>query len=267
MDPRRVYVALVFFPLFYLLVRHLPEAAFTVFVAAGVLLAQYEYYRFHFPKPMSLPIALGLALGLLVTAGFAAPGLLPAHATVSAIVVAVLLGQLWSGREPKAGLLDTAVVGFGIFYLAWLLGHMIALRQFTEGPFLIFFLFLVTWANDTGAYYVGTFWGRHPLAPRISPRKTWEGAIGGLFGSVLAALACRTWFLDSLSAGEAIGAGVLIGLAAPLGDLAESILKRSAGVKDSGSILPGHGGLLDRIDSLVFTTPAFYYYFLAVRTP
>jgi phosphatidate cytidylyltransferase len=266
-DRRRVYVALVFFPLFYLLVRHLPAAAFSVFVAAGILLAQYEYYRFHFPEPMSLPIGLGLALGLLVTAGFAAPGLLPIHATVSAIVVAVLLGQLWGGREPKAGLLDTAVVGFGVFYLAWLLGHMITLRQFAEGPFLIFFLFLVTWANDTGAYYVGTFWGRHPLAPRISPRKTWEGAIGGLLGSVLAALACQAWFLDSLSTGEALGAGVLIGLAAPLGDLAESILKRSADVKDSGSILPGHGGLLDRIDSLIFTTPAFYYYLLAVRTP
>jgi phosphatidate cytidylyltransferase len=159
------------------------------------------------------------------------------------------------------------VVGFGVFYVAWLLGHMITLRQFTEGPFLIFFLFLVTWANDTGAYYVGTLWGRRPLAPRISPRKTWEGAAGGLLGSVLAALACRAWFLDSLSTGEALGAGVLIGLTAPLGDLAESILKRSAGVKDSGTILPGHGGLLDRIDSLIFTTPAFYYYLLAMRTP
>jgi len=265
-DRRRVYSALVFFPLFYLLVRHLPPVWFTLFVATGILLAQYEYYRLHFPV-WSPSLGLGLGLGLVVTIGFAVPGLLPDTATISFIVVAILLSQVLAGRELKSGLLDTSVVAFGIFYVAWLLGHLILIRQFAEGPFLIFLVFLVTWANDTAAYYVGSFWGRHHMAPRISPRKTWEGAVGGLIGSVAASFACRWWFLESLSAADALLIGLLVGIAAPLGDLCESILKRSADVKDSGGLIPGHGGVLDRVDSLIFTTPVIYYYLLTVRTP
>lgn len=267
MDPRRVYSALVFFPLFYGLVRHLPPAAFAVFVAIGILLAQYEYYRFYFPLPSVLPMGVGLALGLLVSAGFAAPGLLDPPATLTMIVMALLLYQALSGQDLKTGLLDAAVLLFGVFYVAWLLGHLILIRHMTDGSFLIFFLFLVTWANDTAAYYVGTFWGRHQMAPRISPKKTWEGAIGGVLGSVAAAFACRAWFLDSLSATDAAALGLLVGVMAPLGDLCESVLKRSAGVKDSGGIIPGHGGVLDRMDSLIFTAPVLYYYLLAPQTP
>ena len=267
MDRHRVYSALVFFPCFYVLVRHLPPLAFSGFVVIGVLLAQYEYYRFHFSERLSPQIGLGLGLGLLVTFGFAIPGLLSDTASISFMVSAVLLSQLLAGRELKSGYVDTAVVLFGVFYIAWLLGHLILLRRLEQGIPLIFFLFLVTWANDTGAYYVGSLWGRRPLAPRISPMKTWEGLAGGLLGSVVTAFACRAWFLESLSAADALLVGLLIGLAAPLGDLCESVLKRSAGVKDSGALIPGHGGILDRVDSLIFTTPAFYYYLLSVRTP
>lgn len=267
MDPRRVYSALVFFPLFYVLVRHLPPAAFSLFVAIGILLAQYEYYRLHFRGPSSPPMGLGLALGLLVAAGFAVPGLLTEPATITFIVMAVLVSHVLAGRELTAGLLDTAVIAFGVFYVAWLLGHLILIRHMADGSFLIFFLFLVTWANDTAAYYVGTYLGRHPMAPRISPKKTWEGAVGGLVGSVAAAFACRAWFLGSLGVADAAVLGLLIGIAAPLGDLGESVLKRSAGVKDSGGIIPGHGGVLDRVDSLIFTAPVLYYYLLTMRIP
>ncbi len=265
MDPRRVYSALVFFPLSYLLVRYLPPVAFSIFVATGILLAQYEYYRLHFPHRFSPPVGLGLLSGLLITTGFAVPGLLPEPATITFIIMAILLSHALSSRGLKTGLLDTAVVAFGAFYVAWLLGHLILIDRLANGPFLIFFLFLVTWANDTTAYYVGTLLGRHPMAPAISPRKTWEGAIGGLLGSVATAFACRAWFLDSLSVSETAWLGLMIGLAAPLGDLCESALKRSASVKDSGGLIPGHGGMLDRVDSLIFTTPAFYYCLLAMR--
>lgn len=266
MDPRRVYSALVFFPAFYLLVRYLPPAAFALFVAAGCLLAQYECYRLYFPERLSPQTALGLGLGLLVTAGFAIPGLLSETATVTFLIAAVLLNQLLSGREIKTGLMDTAVVTFGVLYVAWLLGHLILIRSLQEGIFLVFLVFLVTWANDTGAYLVGAPLGRTPLAPRISPKKTWEGVIGGTVASVAAAFACRAWFLESLTAVDALVIGVVISVTAPLGDLCESLLKRSAGIKDSGSIVPGHGGILDRVDSLIFTAPAIYYYLLCVRT-
>src|SRR5207245_10096702 len=146
------------------------------------------------------------------------------------------------------------------------LAHSIPIEWRAHRPFLLFFLSLVTWANDTAAYYAGTLLGRHPMAPLISPKKTWEGAVGGLLGSVAAAFACRAWFLDSLSLSETAWLGLMIGLTAPLGDLCESALKPSAGVKAAGARLPVGAVLLDRVDSLIFTTPVFYYGLLALRT-
>jgi phosphatidate cytidylyltransferase len=268
-DRRRVYSAVAFLPCFYLLVRFLPAYAFFTFVAVGILLAQYEYYRLHFTDRWTLTIGAGLALGLLVTVAAAAPPIVYPleRALVSFVVAVILLAHLFAGRDQKTVLSDSAVLAFGVLYIAWLLSHLISIRQFEEGVFLVFFLFVVTWGNDIAAYYSGTLWGRHQMAPETSPKKTWEGAVGGLVGSLALACACRAWFLPSLSLTHALGVGFLLGIAAPLGDLCESLLKRCAGVKDSGGLIPGHGGMLDRIDSLIFTTPAFYYYLLIIKTP
>jgi phosphatidate cytidylyltransferase len=265
-DRRRVYAALVFFPCFYVLVRFLHPIAFLLFVIAGILIAQYEYYRLYFSEQRGPTIGLGLGLGLLSVLSFAMPAYLPSQGVATGIVGAILVSQLLTRSDLKTRLLDSAVLAFGVFYIAWLLGHLIAIRQLEDGASLIFFLFLVTWANDTAAYYVGRTWGRHLLAPIISPNKTWEGAVGGMVGSIAAALICHAWFLPSLTVMQAFGVSLLLGIAGPLGDLCESVLKRSAGVKDSGALIPGHGGVLDRVDSLIFTTPAFYYCLLALRT-
>lgn len=265
-DPRRVYSALAFFPCFYILVRYLPPIAFFVFVLCGIVLAQYEYYRLYFSEKWTPNIGLGLVLGVLVAWAFALDAPVSGEVIVSVVVVSALLNQVVIGRDVKSGLLDSAVVAFGVFYIAWLLSHMILIRGLEEGPYLIFFLFLVTWANDTAAYYTGKLIGKHQMSRKISPTKTWEGAAGGLLASMAAALICRAWFLPSLHVSDALALGVLLGLMAPLGDLCESVMKRSAGVKDSGRLIPGHGGILDRIDSLIFTTPTFYYYLLALRT-
>jgi phosphatidate cytidylyltransferase len=155
----------------------------------------------------------------------------------------------------------------GILYLGWTLGHYVALRQLDHGRELVILAVFITFACDTSAFFVGRAWGRHHMTPRISPHKTWEGAIGGFVGAVAAALALRSvlnlgdWSLP-LSYVEAIAVGCLIGVAAQLGDLLESLLKRRAGVKDSGNLIPGHGGVLDRIDSLVFTGVIVYYFVL-----
>ena len=157
----------------------------------------------------------------------------------------------------------------GILYLGWTLGHYVALRQLDHGRELVILAVFTTFACDTSAFFVGHAWGRHHMAPAISPHKTWEGAIGGFVGAVAAALALRSllslgdWSLP-LNYVEAIGAGCLIGVVAQLGDLLESLLKRRAGVKDSGNLIPGHGGVLDRIDSLVFTGVIVYYFVLWV---
>ncbi|NMB46781.1 MAG: phosphatidate cytidylyltransferase [Firmicutes bacterium] len=146
---------------------------------------------------------------------------------------------------------------FTLFYGAFLPGHFLLLRSRPQGFALLLMVLLGTWAADTGAYFVGMRWGRHRLAPQISPKKSVEGALGGL---VLAALV--TQYVNSQLQVVLVPGwltGLVVGVAAAAGDLFESALKREAGVKDSGWILPGHGGVLDRIDSLLFSVPVVYY--------
>lgn len=137
----------------------------------------------------------------------------------------------------------------------------------------LFMVLSIAWIGDSGAYIIGTKWGKHKLIPRISPKKSLEGAVGGLCFSLLAALLARwffitpwasRWFNLDLHIIHYIVLGVLLGAVGQLGDLAESLLKRDAKVKDSGGIIPGHGGLLDVIDSLLFTAPVMYYYIIYV---
>jgi phosphatidate cytidylyltransferase len=126
-------------------------------------------------------------------------------------------------------------------------------------------LLSVTWMNDTGAYFAGRALGRHKMIPRVSPSKTWEGFAGGLLFSLGAAFAVRAIGFPALTAPDCLFLGLAAGILGPTGDLAESSLKRGFGVKDSGKILPGHGGLLDRIDALLFTAPLFYFFALATQ--
>ncbi|MGH7256415.1 MAG: phosphatidate cytidylyltransferase [Nitrospirales bacterium] len=265
-DARRVYAALVFIPLFYLLVRHLPPLAFFALVAGAALLAQYEFYRLHFREtwsPWILGVGLAAGLGLLVSLQW--PALVSERVVLLGILAAALASPLASRVSLERSLLDASVLVFGVLYVALTLGHLVLARALEQGEFLIFFLFLVTWAGDTGAYYAGVAFGRHRLAPVVSPNKTIEGLIGGLGLAVVIALVAQIWFLPSWTLAECAGLGIGLTLIGVVGDLSESALKRSAGVKDSGVIIPGHGGVLDRLDSLLFTAPAFYYYVTLVK--
>jgi phosphatidate cytidylyltransferase len=267
MDSRRVYTALVFLPLFYALVRYAPPAAFFALVLAASLVAVAEFYRLHF-RETGLPAAamtLGFGATTLVLASLQWPGLVPDRAIVLGIVLLALLHRLCARRTVTHGLLDPAIVAFGPLYIGLCLGHLLLTRAMAEGEFLIFFVFLATWAADTGAYYAGTTFGRHKLAPAISPNKTVEGLAGGWLAALLAAFTAQAWFLPSFTVMDCVASASLLTIAGLLGDLAESAMKRGAGVKDSGSLLPGHGGMLDRLDSLLFTAPVFYYYVLLVK--
>jgi phosphatidate cytidylyltransferase len=267
LDSQRIYTALVFLPLFYALVRYAPPAAFFALVLAASLIAVAEFYRLHF-RATGLPAAvmtLGFGATTLVLAALQWPGVIPDRALVLAVVLMALLHRLGGRKTVTHGLLDPAIVAFGPLYVGLCLGHLLLTRALTEGEFLIFFVFFVTWAADTGAYYVGTALGRHKLAPSISPNKTMEGLAGGWLAALLAAFAARAWFLPSFTALDCVAAACLLTVAGLLGDLAESAMKRGAGVKDSGGMLPGHGGMLDRLDSLLFTAPVFYYYVILVK--
>ncbi len=265
MHLKRVISAVIILPLFYLLVRYLPPTAFFIVVLFGILLGQLEFYRLYYPVGKRGLILFGLLCGGLVAVHFYEPGLFLDREVLTALVAAVLVYQLAANRDLTTTLTDAAVALLGLFYVGWFLGHLVLLRNLDQGEYLIFFLFLVTWAGDTGAYYIGKGFGRRRMAPQVSPNKTVEGAIGGWLASVLVAVLAQQWFLPLISVSDSLILGGLLGIVGQLGDLTESMFKRGAGVKDSGHFLPGHGGVLDKLDSLIFTTPMFYYYLLWIK--
>lgn len=265
-DSRRLYAALVFIPLFYLLVRYLPPIAFFGLVVGASWLSLMELYRLHFqPRLATIAIILGLAMTTLVLSHLQWPEALPLHPLLLVILIATLLWYLLSKHDLSRSLVDVSVLIFGMLYIGFTLGHLLFIRALPDGIFLIFFVILVTWAGDTGAYYAGVSMGRTPLAPRISPNKTVEGLLGGCLLAVVVALIARAWFIPSFTVVDTLVLGVMLTVAGLMGDLSESMFKRGAGVKDSGGLIPGHGGMLDRLDSLLLTAPTYYYYVTLVK--
>lgn len=266
-DSRRIYAALVFVPPFYALVRYTPPLVFFALALGAALLAVAEFYRLHFHNE-GLPAAVmtvGFSATTLILASFQWPHIVSGRTVVLIVVLGALLHRLGARPSMTQGLTDPALVAFGPLYIGLCLGYLIPVRALPDGEFLIFGLFLITWAADTGAYYVGMTLGRHKLAPTISPNKSVEGAVGGLLAALVAAFLARAWFLPALSTVDCAALAGLLTVAGLLGDLAESAMKRGAGVKDSGNLIPGHGGMLDRLDSLLFATPTFYYYVAFVK--
>lgn len=150
-------------------------------------------------------------------------------------------------------------LGLGLLYLPLLLGHLVLLRQLPDGREWIFMTLLTVMACDSFAYFTGMNFGKRKLYPAVSPNKSIEGGLGGLLGAVVAVLLAKVIFLPQIGYVEGILFGLLLGCAGQIGDLFESLLKRACGVKDSGKLIPGHGGLLDRLDSLLFAFPLSYY--------
>ncbi len=181
---------------------------------------------------------------------------------LTAFMIFIFLKRIFKSKIEGA-ILNTAVTYFSFFYIAGLFSHLLLLSRLDFGSNLhnqlvLWLPLLATWATDTGAYFSGLNLGRKPLAPKISPNKTIEGALGGLFSSIVITLLLSIYLGFGYLNGIILGG--LIGVFAQLGDLSVSIIKRDAAAKDSGDLIPGHGGLLDRIDSLLFSIPIVYYY-------
>ncbi len=188
------------------------------------------------------------------------------------ILVGVLLIALIQSilLKPNYQIPDAVFTIFGVCYIGLPFSHLILLRFYEQslmtyapisyGTAYLWVAFLGTWASDTCAYFVGSAWGTHKLCPQISPGKTVEGSLGGIIGSLLV-VAAFGWFIH-LAWVHALALGIVVGIMAPAGDLVESAMKRFVKIKDSGTLLPGHGGVLDRFDSILFVVPAVYYYVL-----
>lgn len=260
---KRALSALVLVPLFVLVVVRAPVVVFDAVVVLVAARALWELLRLLEQAGRPVQRRLGLLAGVAVTASFGAtpvldPLLLPALALTLA-AAAVLAAPIWQRRAP--GVESAANTLLVVTYVGWLLGYAVLLRHASpDGDARVLFLVGVTWIGETAAYAIGSTLGRHRLAPVVSPRKTIEGSVAQLVASIAAALALRAWLLPACAPALAAAAGALLGVVGQVGDLAESVIKRGAGVKDTAGLIPGHGGALDRIDSLLFNLPAFYYF-------
>jgi phosphatidate cytidylyltransferase len=263
---RRVATALVALPSLLAVVFLAPPVAGWVLVAAAMLVGLHEYYgliRARQMRPVALP---GLLLGaaLFVEIGY------PGGLDLGWIPLAALpaLSAPLARRDFSEAVPAAALTVLGSLYLGALGGciaGLLVIEPLAEGPWRLVMLLATIMASDTFAFFVGHALGRRRLAPLISPGKTVEGALGGLVGGIVGALAVAVPAFPDLAWPHAVVLGAAVAVAGVAGDLFESVLKRWAGVKDSGRLFPGHGGMLDRLDSLLFGAPILYYYFQYLR--
>jgi phosphatidate cytidylyltransferase len=266
----RVASAVVLFPIAVWITIVGGKAFATMAAVAGLVAASELVLMF---GALGVGEALGIAVAGAIPfmAAFAERGaLLPGWSAlaVACSTVGLLCVLLFRRGALEAIPRAAAVVALSWLYCGLLLATVVGLRRF--GVEWVILAFVVTWANDTFAYFAGHAFGKHKMYERISPKKTWEGFAGGAFGSIAGALVTR-WLLPDLGAALPVALAVLVGaggaVLGPLGDLCESMVKRAAGVKDSGKIIPGHGGLLDRIDALLFVSPWIYVFAAALVAP
>ena len=272
----RVASGLVFVPLLILLARA-GGLAWLGFVALQTGLGLEEFYRMARAKGLAPVRWLGFASAFVLLGLAYRPQTPNASLLTTGGLLVLLALALRRGGQPRV-LESAAVTAFGVLYVGWLSAHFVLLRElpwraglaYSDGGSLVLYAFLVTWSCDTGAYLTGRLFGRTRPWATISPRKTLEGAMGGLMFAVIAAQIGAATFLRAgggtplLTWPHALAIGVLVGICGQVGDFVESLFKRDAASGDSSDLIPGHGGVLDRFDSLYFGAPIVYHYLRAV---
>lgn len=266
----RVLTAAVLLPILVVSII-VPQLAivFVLLTAGALVIALFEFWLLARNQQIRADAAAGLlaAAALITVFYFTEPRLPPDLLMIQFILILLTIGSLVAamlrGAPFDRMITSAGVTVLGVMYVVFLGGHLIALRvgfapQLSKH--LLSFFFLVIMGADAAAYYGGRAFGRHKLAPGISPGKTWEGAVAGMLGSLLLAVAAHYWFFPELPTRFTLALAAAMSVIGVIGDLTESALKRSAGAKDTAKILPGHGGVLDRMDSLLFNAPVIYYF-------
>lgn len=260
---KRVISSALILTLAGLVVFYFPNWVFSLLASSMIGCALWEFFNLAERKGIFVYKYFGIFIGMLVPIIIYFQMGMEGYVTMEPffIVIACLFTfvLLFTRRENSQALSSIAVTMFGLLYIAWFFSFFIKLKFLPQGPLLVVFLIVVTKMGDVGAYFIGRSFGKHSLIPRISPNKTVEGTIGGLIFSVGSALAGKL-YLPDFSFAHLLILGLLLGILAQVGDLAESLLKRDCAVKDAGNSISGFGGMLDIIDSLIFTVPIFYFY-------
>ncbi len=260
---QRILVALIFIPvlIFVTFIGNIPFLIFSLLIA---IFAYVEFVKMAANKNISANLPLGIiAITFIV---------INVYSTITDFLIIILITSLLLlinelFRNKAAAINNLGASLLGIFYIGLFSSSLVALREFysemlyIEGGYLVISMFVSIWVCDSAAYFIGSALGKHKLFPRVSPKKSWEGAIAGFIFAVVTFIAAHEILLDILTLTDTILIGTIIGVFGQLGDLVESLLKRDAAVKDSSSIIPGHGGIFDRFDSILFIAPTVYLYF------
>lgn len=251
---KRLIVAAALLPALYFYIMYLSSEYFLFLLILMSVIAVWEFYSmYHIEGVIRF---IGLISGISILAiSYISKSLLSDIIILSFIVMAGV--RLFLKRNPRSSLSDISPPVLGLLYIPCLLTFQTSLREF--GPEWVIFLYAVVWAADTVAYYIGTLIGKRKLYVEVSPKKTLSGAFGSLIGGAVGAMVMKTALIPALTMSSALIIGITIGIVSIVGDLVESMFKRDTGVKDSGAIIPGHGGILDKIDGILFAGPVLYW--------
>jgi phosphatidate cytidylyltransferase len=256
---KKIWAGTVLVPPLILLILWGPSFSLALMVLAASFLGLREFYNLALPGSKKIERLVGIGLGLILTALLSCGNLkiLPLLLALILLILSVLF--MGTSQNHATTITPIGISFFGILYIGFLLSHVSLIRNLPHGKEWALFLITTVWAGDISALSSGSFFGRHKLYPKISPKKTYEGLFGGILGSIVVAMAFGFLFFPGIGKGILILLAMGIGIFGQLGDFSESMIKRSAQVKDSGDLIPGHGGMLDRLDSFLFSSPFLYY--------
>jgi phosphatidate cytidylyltransferase len=254
---QRIITAAIGLPIF-LAITWLGNPWFTIMVAIIAILGSIEFYRMVI-SPKIEPIIYFAIFTIVVLS--ISPYHPPFLTKPIILTLAIIISLSWLIFSPKkdSAFSKWAWLIAGILYIGWMFSYWNELRNLTNGRELTYWSIFIVMASDTCAFFAGRAWGKHYMAPSISPKKTWEGAVVGLLGSIIISIVLGIAFSLPFSYWQLATLGFLIGVLAQIGDMVESLLKRNTGVKDSGNLIPGHGGILDRVDSFILVGAIVYY--------
>jgi len=268
-EKKKVWMALVMVPPIVLLIALGPPEILYLMVVVATFLGLREYYNLVLPhsKWMERTVGIGLGLVLSIIISFGDMKEISPFFVLVLLILSILF--MATSEDLSSTVSKMGMTLFGILFIGFLLTYVSLIRNMTNGRSWVLFLMVTVWAGDISALFSGSFLGKHKLYPKISPKKTFEGLIGSIVGSILMALAFSLLFFPNTAIGFCIFLAVGLGIFGQLGDFTESMLKRSAQVKDSGGLIPGHGGMLDRLDSFLFSAPFLHYslIYLLKETP
>ncbi|MFH1449001.1 MAG: phosphatidate cytidylyltransferase [bacterium] len=257
---KRITVSLIFIPILLYTIFFKYDFLFYLLIQGIIILGMLEFYNFSKIKKIKSQNYLGILGGIFLALSFYIFSEINLIILVASITFfAISLNGLLK-KEVEGAILSVAVTILGIIYISWNLSFLFWFKKLSQGKEYLLLLFMITWMSEVFAYGFGTFLGKHKLSLRISPNKTIEGFIAGIIGSVAFSLVTKSFFLKDVSFLNIIIIGIALGIWGQLGDLVESFFKRDANLKDSGSTIPGHGGILDIFDGVIFNAPFLYGY-------